>query len=179
MDINKLKYPLGQYEAPKEITDEHIKKWVQNIENLPEKLEVLTKGLTLSELNYPYRPEGWNIKKVVHHLADSHMNSFVRFKLTVTEDNPTIKPYHEALWANTPDANTDDINPSMSILKGLHSRWTMFLKNLESSDLNRTYFHPEDQKQYTLKWMIGLYSWHCKHHLAHIEQALKHKGSFS
>lgn len=179
MYIEKLKFPIGRYETPKEITKEDIEKWIKNIEDLPKKLEALTSGLSSSELSYQYRPEGWDIKKVVHHLADSHMNSFIRFKLTVTEDNPSIKPYHEALWAETPDANNDRIEFSLSILKGLHFRWAMFLKNLDVNQLERTYFHPEDQKKYTLKWMIGLYNWHCEHHLAHVKKALEHKGVFS
>ncbi|MFK7951909.1 MAG: YfiT family bacillithiol transferase [Ekhidna sp.] len=176
--MEKLKFPIGQYETPQEITKEDLKKWIKNIEHLPERLEALTSGLSASELSYQYRPDGWDIKKVIHHLADSHMNSFIRFKLTVTEENPSIKPYHEALWAGTADADNDSIQFSMSILRGLHARWTILLKSLDEKQLDRTYFHPEDEKQYTLKWMIGLYNWHCEHHLAHVEQALEHKGNF-
>lgn len=165
--------------TPDEITEDHIQNWIDTIEQLPVKLRLLSKDLSNEELNFQYRPDGWTLKQVIHHLADSHINSFTRFKLMLTEENPTIKPYNEALWAETEDANNDNVDLSLNILEGLHARWIIFLRNLEPSDLDRTYFHPEDKKQYTLKWMVGLYDWHSRHHLAHIEQALKLQGNFS
>jgi hypothetical protein len=179
MDIDQLKFPIGKYKVPQEITSSHIEEWISTIEQLPEKLKNLVGKLSDDELDYQYRSEGWRVKQVVHHLADSHMNSFMRFKLIMTEDNPTIRPYQEADWAKTADANKDEIADSMNILEGLHNRWIILLKSLKPNDLERTYFHPEYQKQFTLQWMMGLYSWHCTHHLAHIEQALKLKGDFN
>lgn len=179
MKLEQLKYPIGKYETPSEITSQHISTWIATIEQFPEQLNMLLIQPSKEELNYQYRPDGWTVKQVVHHLADSHLNSFTRFKLMLTEDNPTIKPYNEADWAETADANNDHIALSLNMLVGLHSRWAILLKSLESNDFDRTYFHPEDKKQYTLKWMLGLYNWHCQHHLAHIEQALKLEGDFT
>lgn len=178
MDINQLKFPVGNYIAPQEITQNDIESWIKNIELFPQKLSELVASLTSKELNYIYRPGGWTVKQVIHHLADSHLNSFTRFKLTLTEEKPIVRPYQEAQWAETIDANNDQIDLSLNILYGLHERWAMLLKNLTSADFDRTYFHPDDQKQYTMKWMLGLYDWHCRHHFAHIEQALKHEGIF-
>ncbi len=178
MDINQLKFPVGNYIAPQEITQNDIESWIKNIELFPQKLSELVASLTSKELNYIYRPGGWTVKQVIHHLADSHLNSFTRFKLTLTEEKPIVRPYQEAQWAETIDANNDHVDLSLNILYGLHARWVMLLKNLTSADFDRTYFHPDDQKQYTMKWMLGLYDWHCRHHFAHIEQALKHEGIF-
>lgn len=179
MDIDQLKYPIGKYNVPEEITSEHIEKWISNIEQFPVKLKKLVENLSYDELDYHYRPDGWSVKQVVHHLADSHMNSFMRFKLIMTEDNPTIKPYDEAAWAKTADANNEEIGESMEIIEGLHNRWIMLLRSLKPDDFERTYFHPEDNESHTMKWMLGLYNWHCRHHLSHIDQALKCEGDFT
>lgn len=177
MDLEALKYPIGKYQ-PTEVTDDQFGKWITTIEEFPEKLKKVVSSLSYDELELPYRPGGWNVKQVVHHLADSHMNSFIRFKLIMTEENPTIRPYNEADWAETADATNEDVMDSLDLLEGLHKRWTTLLKSLEAADRKRTYFHPEYNKEFTLEWMLGLYNWHCKHHLAHIEQAIEKEGEF-
>ena len=178
MTLENLKFPIGSFEMPKEISAPQLKNWIQEIEQLPEKLEVITTSISVEELNYVYRPDGWNIKQVIHHLADSHINSFVRFKLTLTEEIPTIRPYQEHLWAELIDGKSDDIESSMLILKGIHTKWTLLLNNLTTEQLGRKYYHPENKKEHSLIEAIALYAWHGNHHLAHIKQALEYKEEF-
>lgn len=177
MDLEALKYPVGKYQ-PAEVTDEVFEKYVNTIAELPKKLRKLVSNLSYDELELPYRPGGWNIKQVVHHLADSHMNSFIRFKLCLTEDNPTIRPYDESKWAETADATNEDVTDSLDLLEGLHTRWVVLMKSLSPTDRNRPLTHPEFKNTLTLGWMLGLYDWHCRHHLAHIEQAIEKDGEF-
>lgn len=177
-ELNLLKYPIGKYVKPETISESVISDWIKTIEELPNQLSKLTKDLSIEQLHWPYRPDGWNIKQVVHHLADSHLNSFIRFKWTLTEDNPTIKPYYEDRWAKLIDGNDNDLSNSLLILKGLHAKWVMLLKSLTKDELKREFIHPEHGKRFSLEQTIGIYAWHSEHHLAHIEQALKHKGDF-
>ncbi|MEO8794912.1 MAG: YfiT family bacillithiol transferase, partial [Daejeonella sp.] len=116
----------------------------------------------------PYRPEGWTVRQVIHHLADSHMNAFIRFKLALTESNPTITPFDESLWADLPDGKKSPIDSSLKIIEGLHFRWTALLNSLSEDQFQRTYFHPDHGKKWTLENVLALYSWHSSHHLAHI-----------
>ncbi|MES2864652.1 MAG: putative metal-dependent hydrolase [Bacteroidota bacterium] len=178
MTVENLKFPIGPFEMPREITAPQLKNWILEIEQLPEKLQTVTEDLSVEELNYVYRPDGWNIKQVIHHLADSHMNSLVRFKLTLTEETPTIKPYQEHFWAELIDGKSDEIESSMLIIKGVHSKWSLLLNSLTSEQLERKYYHPENKKEHTLLEAIAMYAWHCNHHLAHIKQALEYKGKF-
>lgn len=178
MDIEKLKYPIGDFVKPKSISSAELENCINQIEEFPNRISELTTGLSVEELNYNYRPEGWSIKQVVHHCADSHINAFVRTKLALTEILPVIKPYNEAVWANLIDGKTDSISDSLFILKGVHARWTMLLNNLGTADLEREYYHPENNKNYKLNEVIAIYSWHSNHHLAHIEQALFYKNQF-
>ena len=176
MDIEKLRYPVGTYTfTPPD--DERWKQWINTIETLPEKLRKLVSNLSFDDLEKTYRPEGWNIIQIVHHLADSHMNSFIRFKLILTEDNPTVRPYNETEWAKTEDASNEDIADSLDLLDGLHKRWTTLLKSLDAEQKARTFIHPEYANQYPLVWMLGLYDWHCRHHLAHIQLAIDSEKS--
>ncbi|MEZ4792944.1 MAG: putative metal-dependent hydrolase [Gelidibacter sp.] len=177
-DLEKLKYPIGKFAKSGTIDASSIKKWVSDIESLPVSLNNIVKNLSVEELNLPYRPDGWAIKQVVHHLGDSHMNAFIRFKLALTEDSPIIKPYYEDRWATLDDGTNDDINDSLNLLKHLHSKWTKLLRHLTQEDLNRAYIHPEHGKRFELDETIGLYAWHCNHHLEHIEQALKYQNKF-
>lgn len=177
-DLETLKFPIGHFAKPDLITENDIENWIETIEIFPSKLKNTVSNLSAEELNWKYRPEGWKIKQVVHHCADSHMNSLIRFKLALTEDNPIIKPYEEGKWAELIDGNCDDISASLLILEGIHARWTMLLKSFKASDLAKTFVHPESKKTYELKEIIGLYAWHCNHHFAHIEQALMYKGKF-
>ncbi len=171
--IELLKYPIGQFKKPSKITDEDIKKWINDIEVFPFELRSTIQELDAQELSNSYRVGGWNIAQIVHHCADSHINSFVRFKLALTENAPTIKPYMEDHWAKLPDYQISQTNASLILIEGLHKRWCSLLRSLTSEDLMKTFFHPEHQKYFQLDENIGIYAWHCKHHLEHIKLALK------
>lgn len=178
LDIEKLKFPIGKCPKIDDVSPNDLETWIDTIENFPSKIKTMTSTLSIEELNWIYRPKGWCIKQVVHHCADSHMNSLIRFKLALTEDVPTIKPYEEQLWAELSDGNSNDISSSIQIIEGVHARWVLLLKSLGAKELKRQFFHPENLKISSLEETIGVYAWHCNHHLAHIEQALLHKGQF-
>lgn len=161
-----LRYPVGPYKLEDEITQKMIEGWIFEIETAPQKLRDAVKGLNDEQLNTPYRPGGWTVRQVVHHLADSHINSYVRFKLALTEDTPTIKPYKENKWAELSDSQMP-IEVSLTLLESLHSRWVYLLRKLSPSDLNKKFLHPESG-EITITVNIGLYAWHCRHHTAHI-----------
>lgn len=169
--IEKLKYPIGKFQKPESITKSHVEKWIKVIAEFPDELNREVKDLTAQELEKQYRPDGWTIKQVVHHCADSHMNSFIRFKLALTEKVPTIKPYVENLWAELPDSKNYPVKDSLKILEGLHARWSNLLKNLSDDDLEKEFIHPETNEKISLISNVGFYAWHCKHHLAHIINA--------
>lgn len=179
INIEKLKFPIGHFEHPVEITAAHLENWKMTIRNFPKQLKTLVGSLSSEELNWKYRPNGWAIRQVVNHLADSHMNSFIRFKLTLTEDAPTIRPYEEADWADVADGLSENIKPSLQILEGVHERWSLLLDHLTEAEWNRMYFHPQHQRLFSTKEALGIYDWHCRHHLAHIQQAMSHKGEFN
>lgn len=179
IDLESLRYPIGKLNMPKEVSQEQIKEWIEIIDSFPTKVRDLTENLSNEELDWKYRPGSWNIRQVVHHCADSHMNSFVRFKLTLTEDVPTIKGYFEDKWAEMPDTTEAPISTSLSLLEGLHARWSTLLKSMREEDFKKKLYHPEHQKELSLTYMLGLYSWHCRHHTAHIEQALEYEGQFN
>ena len=175
MDIETLKYPAGRYTKPDAITDLQIKDWIKEIEELPGQIRQAVAGLTPEQLSLHYRPGGWTIRQVVHHIADSHMNSFIRFKLTLTEDKPTIKPYLQIEWSELPDGSEADVNFSLQLLEGLQKRWVVLLKNMTPEQFKRSYIHPERSAIQTLEGNLCLYAWHGRHHLAHIRQALELK----
>lgn len=172
-DIEKLKYPIGKFEMPEIIDKNIINKWIHKIEEFPEKIKFETESLSGKELEKQYRPNGWTIRQVVHHCADSHMNSLIRFKLALTENIPTIKPYSENLWAELSDTKKYPIESALKLLEGLHEKWVYLLKNLNDSELEKEFLHPENEEKITLKTNIGIYAWHCEHHLAHIINAKK------
>ncbi|RJE71476.1 YfiT family bacillithiol transferase [Reichenbachiella sp. MSK19-1] len=177
--LYKLKYPIGEFEKPSSITTTQREMWINSIQSFPEGIKQLTDGLSIVQLNWPYRPDGWTIKQVVHHCADSHMNSLMRFKLALTEDSPEIRPYHEDRWAQLIDSQDDDLSYTLMLLEGLHYRLVSVIKNLSKTDLQREFVHPEHGKRFTLEETIGTYAWHSEHHLAHIQQALNAGGKFS
>lgn len=162
-----LRYPIGKYIA-QPFSDNLLGEWLIDIKNLPQHLENAVLNLDEQQLNTAYREGGWALKQVVHHVADSHMNAYIRFKLALTEDNPTIKPYDENAWALMSDTNNLPINISLTLLHSLHLRWHQILKDMTAADLKRTVFHPQQKKQFTLWELLGLYAWHGKHHTAHI-----------
>ncbi|RIA08928.1 DinB family protein [Flavobacteriaceae bacterium MAR_2010_72] len=177
-ELHLLKHPIGELEISDTISKAQISDWITTIEQFPEAVESLTRDLSNEQLNWVYRPDGWTIKQVVHHCSDSHMNSIIRFKLALTEDTPTIKPYFEDRWAKLVDGNTNDLKNSLMLLKGLHAKLTLVLRSLSADDLKRDYIHPEHGKRFNLEQTICIYAWHSRHHLAHIRQALNHKGKF-
>ncbi|MCX8478527.1 MAG: putative metal-dependent hydrolase [Chitinophagales bacterium] len=168
-----LKYPIGNFQKPACITHEILDTWISEIETFPKSLKELVASLTEEQLNTTYRQNGWTIRQIVHHCADSHANSFIRFKLALTEDKPTIKPYHENRWAEMEDSKDLPIEASLKIIEGIHERWTVLLKHLSDEQLARTFIHPEHGKAFRIDENIGIYAWHCKHHLAHIQIALQ------
>jgi hypothetical protein len=169
-----LRYPVGRYTAPEKITAQHRAEWIREIELLPERLEGVIAGLNGQQLDTPYRPGGWTVRQVVHHVPDSHLNSYQRFRLALTEEVPTIKTYEESAWAELPDAKTGPVEPSLALLIGLHGRWTALLRSMNDQDFARTFRHPELGREVRLDWTLGLYAWHCRHHVAHI-QALRER----
>lgn len=179
IDIESLRYPIGKLNVPKEISQDQIAKWIDDIAEFPVNIRQLTENLSGEELDWKYRPEGWSIRQVVHHCADSHLNSMVRYKLALTEDTPSIKPYREDKWAELADTFDAPISASLSLLDGLHARWVALLKSMSPEDFEKKLFHPEHEKELSLQFMTGLYAWHCRHHTAHIKQALENQDLFS
>lgn len=172
MDTDHHKFPVGKCPDTKHASVSEIKTWIAEIEAFPSKLTALIEGLTPTQLALQYRPNGWSIAQVVNHCADSHMNSFIRFKLALTEDQPSVKPYFEDRWANSIDYSLESVQDSLNLLTGLHARWTRLLKSLNDAQLERNFVHPEHGTKVSLKENIGIYAWHCRHHLAHVDLAL-------
>lgn len=172
-EIEKLRYPIGKHIKPKEYTNEILADYISTLSEFPEILKIETAHLTNEQLDTEYRPGGWTIRQVVHHCADSHLNSYIRFKLALTEDNPVIKPYQEDKWAELEDGKTLPIKHSLNILEGLHFRWVTLLNSLTPAELNSTFIHPEHSTKIKLIENIGIYAWHCNHHLAHITELKK------
>lgn len=170
--LELLKYPIGKHHWPAQITTELFKEWITEIETFPNRLEALVMPFSEKQLNTAYRPGGWTVRQVVHHVADSHVNSYIRYKWTLTEDKPVIKAYHEDRWAQLPDYSAP-IAPTLAFLKALHTKWVLLLKSLSESDLQRTFIHPESKKEISLRALTGMYAWHCRHHYAHIEHLAK------
>lgn len=163
-----LRYPIGPFLAPKAFNKEELDSFIFTIERFPGMLASEISKIMRVTWNKPYRPGGWTIKQVVHHCADSHMNSFIRFKLALTEENPTIKPYHEDKWAEMDDYLNVPLTHSLKMLDALHFRWVVLLRAMAEEDYQKTFFHPEKQKSMSLYEATALYGWHCKHHLAHV-----------
>ncbi len=170
MNLEVLKYPLGRFQLPDLLTTEKVEQAILGIQYFPEELQKVVNNLGDEMLERKYRPAGWTIRQVVHHLADSHMNAYMRFKLALTEENPVIKPYKENLWADLADSKLG-MHGSVNILTGIHERWAYLMVNMTEAQWNRSFFHPEQDKFIPLKASVCLYDWHGRHHLAHIYQA--------
>lgn len=162
-----LRYPIGKF-IHQPFSEKVLGEWLIDIKNLPQHLENAVLNLDEYQLNTVYRDGGWTVTQVVHHLADSHMNAYTRFKLGLTETNPTIRPYDEVAWAELEDAKNMPVNISITLLHALHRRWFYLLQSLKIEDFNKTVFHPEHKKEFTLWDLLGMYSWHSRHHVAHI-----------
>ncbi len=166
--MDTLRYPIGQFDAPETIDADVLKGYITDIRYLPSLIEIAVQDLDAWQLDTPYRPGGWTVAQVVHHLADSHMNAYTRFKLALTETAPVIKPYDEAAWSMLPDVQKTPVNVSITLLHSLHTRWVHLLEALTPEQWERTFTHPEHGKSFTLKNTAGTYAWHGQHHLAHI-----------
>jgi hypothetical protein len=175
MEHTDLRYPIGKFKAPEQYTEEIIHNYIKEIEETPANLRKVVEGLTDEQLDTPYREDGWKIRQVIHHLPDSHMNAYIRIKLALTEGQPVIKPYEEDLWAELKDSFLTPVSTSLDLLTLLHERWVILLKSLDEEDLERTYMHP-DHGLVNLKYVLGIYSWHGRHHTAQIEELKKRKG---
>jgi DinB superfamily len=165
--MNDLRYPIGRYAPDSRPTVESRARHIEAISSLPNKMREAVAGLSAAQLDTPYRDGGWTVRHVVHHVPDSHLNAYVRFKWALTEQNPTIKAYDEAAWAQLKDSEHTPIEVSLTLLESLHARWTVLLRSLSPSDFSRTWVHPESGP-HDLDWLLGLYAWHGNHHVAHI-----------
>jgi uncharacterized damage-inducible protein DinB len=162
-----LRYPIGKY-VTEPFSEATKQKWLRDIQFFPNDLEVAIQNMDAPQLDAPYREGGWTVKQLVHHMADSHMNAYIRFKLGLSENNPTISPYEENDWVDMDDVYTVPINVSITLVHALHLRWHAVLKGATEEQLNRTIFHPQQNRSMTLWFLLGLYAWHGKHHVAHI-----------
>ena len=170
-----LRYPIGPFKWSGPNTPEQQQRFIDDIAAAPQRLRLAVAGLSNEQLETPYRPGGWNIRQVVHHVPESHMNSYVRFKLALTEENPTVKPYDEARWAQLADVRTTPIDVSMALLESLHIRWVTLLRSLSTKDFERTFQHPEIGLV-SLDRNLALYAWHGAHHVAHITGVRERMG---
>ncbi|MBB6001621.1 YfiT family bacillithiol transferase [Arcicella rosea] len=173
LSLEKLRYPIGAFTKPTNIDDELLNEWIEDIEALPTLLKQAVEGLSDEQLSLPYRPEGWTLRQTVNHVADSHINAYCRFKLALTEDTPTIRPYEEQFWAELEDGRNAPIEWSLTLLEALHKRWTVLLKSLTKEQFERTFVHPASGDENTLRTVTGMYSWHGRHHTAHITELRK------
>jgi hypothetical protein len=170
--LQALRYPIGEMPTPLVFSDLDIQNWIADIEKLPAQLRTAVQNLTSKQLDIPYRPDGWTVRQVVHHISDSHINAFVRLKLALTEDNPTIRPYEEQFWAELPDSKMD-IEVSLIIIEHLHQKMVTILRGPSGIDFERTFFHPGSKKTFKIGTLAAMYSWHGLHHLAHIQNLAK------
>ena len=173
--MDDLRYPIGKFEWKGSGGTDQLNRWVDEIEEAPAQLRLAVRDLSQVQLDTPYRPGGWTVRQLVHHVPDSHMNSYVRFRLALTESEPVIKPYDEARWAELHDSRTAPIELSLSLLDSVHARWVLLLRSLTAADWQRTFRHP-DLGLMTLEGNAGLYAWHGRHHTAHITAVRKRLG---
>jgi uncharacterized damage-inducible protein DinB len=170
-----LRYPIGKFDKSFEPSSELRLEFIKTIADLPSNVANAVKGLSDEQLDTPYRPEGWTVRQTVHHIADSHMNAFVRFRLALTEDLPTIRPYYEDRWAELGDSKLP-VDVSLRLIDGLHTRWAAMLNSMSDADFQKKLNHPESG-EWTLDTMLGLYAWHSRHHTAHITN-LRHRSNW-
>ena len=170
-----LRYPIGEFKFEAPLAQDQRQALIEKIEQTPARMRAAVADLNDEQLDTPYRPEGWNVRQVVHHVPESHLNAYIRFKLAITEDEPTIKPYFEDRWAELDDARQAPIAPSLDLLDALHSRWIWFLRSLKPEDFQRTFRHPE-LGVVSLDKNIALYAWHGQHHVAHITSLRERMG---
>ena len=169
-NLEHLQYPVGRYQKPEGYTPGLKKEWIAVLQALPSWMDACIENLDEHQLEIPYRAGGWNIRQVVHHVADSHMNAYIRLRLALTEDNPTVKPYIESAWAELPDVATVPVNVSVTMLHAMHRRIVALLQAIAPEDWERTYYHPEHKRDFPLWEVVAMYAWHSRHHTEHIMQ---------
>jgi uncharacterized damage-inducible protein DinB len=169
------RYPIGKFEMPAQVSPARRQQAMDEIASTPAKLRAAVKGLNDAQLDTPYRQGGWTVRQLVHHVPDSHLNAYVRLKLALTEDNPTIKPYDEAAWAKLADSNSTPIEVSLTLMDSVHDRWDRIWRSLKPEQFARKLVHPENGAR-TVDWLLFLYEWHGKHHTAHITELRNQKG---
>ena len=172
-EMEQLRYPIGRFSVPEPITPDLRNQWITVLENLPDRLEALVHNITEEQLETPYRPGGWTLRQVIHHLADSHHHSYTRFKWALAEAKPTIKAYEEKDWAELKDVKHAPIDSSLLHLKAIHAKLVNLLKVMNDSDFKRSFIHPETGREVFLDVNLGIYAWHCDHHYAHIASVVK------
>jgi len=175
MPTTDPRYPLGLFKTPDAYTDASRAAAIATIAETPKKLRTAVKGLSDRQLDTPYREGGWTVRQLVHHVPDSHVNAYVRTRLALTEDNPTIKPYDQQKWAELADAKSFPIEPSLTMLDAIHERWVALLGSMKPADFSRAFVHPEHGPR-TLDWMVAIYAWHGPHHVAHVTELRKRNG---
>jgi hypothetical protein len=173
--MTDLRYPIGKFTYEGSPTPEQRQELLLHIEQAPVQLRAAVKGLSQQQLDTPYRPEGWTVRQVAHHVPDSHLNAYVRFKLALTEDEPTIKPYAEDRWARLADTQATPVEVSLTMLDSLHDRWLRLLRSFQPEDWKRTFRHPELGVM-NLEKTLALYAWHGRHHVAHITSLRERNG---
>ena len=176
MDLEKLKYPIGKFDCPSKITAHTLDAWISILEHFPNRLSSLVENLSEAQLNTRYRPNGWTVKQVIHHIYDSHHNSYTRFKWALTEEIPLIKAYNEADWAEVFDYSKAPIEFSLRALAALHVKLVFLLKGMSADAFQKEFIHPEKEERVSLAENTGIYAWHCNHHYAHIENLMKREG---
>jgi hypothetical protein len=175
-NTEQLKYPTGKFQRPESHSAELRMEWMDILSVLPSWMDACIENLDANQLQVPYRDGGWTIQQVVHHVADSHLNAYIRLKLALTQDNPTITPYDENAWAILPDVAAVPVNVSVTLLHTIHRRMIALLSRIAESDWERTYYHPQYQRTFAVWEVVALYAWHSKHHTAHIQQLRERMG---
>lgn len=175
-ELEPLRYPIGRFKRPTEVTADDVAQYIATIEALPQQIRDTIAGWSEAQLETPYRPGGWTVRQLIHHVADSHMNAFIRIKLALTEDVPTIKPYEENHWAELPDGKTAPVEWSLELLKYLHLRWVLLLRGLDAEQWGREFLHPAYTRAFRVDGILALYDWHSRHHLAHIQGLQERMG---
>ena len=176
--MDDLRYPVGRFTHDGPITDAELDAWTTDLEQLPARMRAVVAGLDDAQFDTPYRPGGWTVRQVVHHVPDSHLNAWVRFKWALTEDLPTIKAYDQDGWASLPDTRVVPVETALDFLEALHARWTGLIRALDREALARGFVHPEhpDRPPMRLEWVVGMYAWHGRHHVAHITGLREREG---
>lgn len=173
---NDPRYPVGPFQSRTELESGERRGMIDNIAAAPARMREAVRGLSDEQLDTPYREGGWTLRQVVHHVPDSHLNAYCRLKLALTEDEPVIRPYDESLWAKLDDVHTTPVEVSLTLLESLHARWVGLLRAMKDEDFRRTFKHPEHAGTQTLDWLVAMYSWHSRHHVAHITSLREQKG---